>query len=400
MDVLAYFMSKWKWFLISILICGAAAYLVYATTPSTYFASATVIIKDPSNKTTSAGFDRYDNYINRVNVANEILQFQSKALMREVVQRLNADVSYRVKDDLRTRELYSSSPLSVRFIGAQPSSRMDLVLTPLSDTRARIDIKDSDGNTSRSLDLNLGDTTVVAPGDTLLVSRTDFFTNKWIGTGINVVKQPLAEVTNRYCANLGIQQEKDEGTILKLSVTDASPRRAEDVLNTLIQVYNEEAIADKNRVAVNTADFIQERLLIIESELGGVESDIESFKKSNEIVDLASTAGRYMGESEKYSAAANEIGTQLSIANYMKQRLADPAYASDIIPANTGLTPAIESQIADYNRQRLELDRMAEAAGANPRVGFRVGLLGWHSGCSGRCGRGQAFRGSRRSTGR
>ena len=66
-----------------------------------FFRSVTVIIKDPSNKTSTAGLDRYDNYINKVNVANEILQFRSKRLMREVVQRLHADVDYRMEKGLR-----------------------------------------------------------------------------------------------------------------------------------------------------------------------------------------------------------------------------------------------------------------------------------------------------------
>lgn len=94
-DLLVYLAGKWKWFLLSVLIFGGLAYLHYARSPLVYFRSATVIIKDPSNKTSTAGLDRYDNLINKVNVANEILQFRSKKLLREVVRRVNADVSYR-----------------------------------------------------------------------------------------------------------------------------------------------------------------------------------------------------------------------------------------------------------------------------------------------------------------
>ena len=50
-----------------------------------------------------------------------------------------------------------------------------------------------------------------------------------------------------------------------------SRSRGKDILNTLINVYNEAAIAEKNEVAVNTAAFINERLDIIEMELGNVE---------------------------------------------------------------------------------------------------------------------------------
>lgn len=95
-DLSVYLLSKWKWFVLSVLVFGGLAWYHYATSPLVFFRSVTVIIKDPSNKTSTAGLDRYDNYINKVNVANEILQFRSKRLMREVVQRLHADVDYRM----------------------------------------------------------------------------------------------------------------------------------------------------------------------------------------------------------------------------------------------------------------------------------------------------------------
>ena len=119
-DIFAYFVSKWQWFLISVLVCGGIAWYMYAKSPLVYYRSATVIIKDPSNKTSTAGLDRYDNFINKVNVANEILQFRSKRLMREVVKRIHADVNYRIEDGLRDNELYTLSPVVVSFVDDMP----------------------------------------------------------------------------------------------------------------------------------------------------------------------------------------------------------------------------------------------------------------------------------------
>ena len=49
-DLFVYLASKWKWFLLSVLVCGGIAWLNYASSPLVYFRSATVFIKDPSNK--------------------------------------------------------------------------------------------------------------------------------------------------------------------------------------------------------------------------------------------------------------------------------------------------------------------------------------------------------------
>ena len=121
-DLFMYLLSKWRWFVISLLVFAGIAWLVYASRPFVYFSSATVIIKDPSNKTTTAGLDRYDNFINKVNVANEILQFRSSKLFREVVQRVHADVSYKIDDKFRQLELYTQTPFSVNFVDVLPTN--------------------------------------------------------------------------------------------------------------------------------------------------------------------------------------------------------------------------------------------------------------------------------------
>ena len=157
---------------------------------------------------------------------------------------------------------------------------------------------------------------------------------------------------------------------MTLSLKDLSAARAEDMLNMLITVYNEEAIKDKNQIAVNTANFINERLIIIGEELGAVESDLESFKRDNQVVDISSSASMYMSETQKYGADAMELETQLRLAEYIKDYLTDPRKETDLIPANTGISDMnIESQITLYNTIKLKRDRLIDdSSDSNPVV--------------------------------
>ena len=365
-DLLVYFASRWKWFLVSVIVFGGLAWLHYARSPRVYFRSATVIIKDPSNKTSTAGLDRYDNFINKVNVANEILQFRSKRLMREVVLRVHADVSYRCKDGLHYDELYTQAPVSVSFHDMLPEQSMSLMVTPADSVSVMVSGLDGKGEPRR---VRLNDTVSVAQGS-LVVSPTNYYSPKWKNVPVQVTKMPLESMVNYYRGAVGIRQEEEESSILTLSLKDSSPARAEDVLNMLIAVYNEEAIRDKNQVAVNTANFINERLIIIEGELGGVESDLESFKRENRIVDIGSTAGMYMSESQKYNADALELETQLRLAAYIKDYLTDPKKETDLIPSNTGIGDQnIEGQISLYNAAKLKRDRLIDdSSERNPVV--------------------------------
>lgn len=367
-DLTMYLVSKWKWFLISIVICVGVAWLKYARAPFVYFRSATVIIKDPSNKTSTAGLDRYDNYINKVNVANEILQFRSKELLREVIQRTHADVSYQVKDGLRMNELYSLAPVSVSFVDATKEQGMAFTVIPQNEKQVVItDFASKEDKESYTVALN--DTLLLSTGR-IVVTATNFYGDKWKGQKVHVRKLPIDAMVAYYQGNIGIRQEEDESSILTLSMKDASAARAEDVLNMLITVYNEEAIKDKNQVAVNTAEFINERLVIIGQELGDVESNLETFKRDNQVVDISSSASMYMSETQKYNTDALELETQLRLASYIKDYLTDPKKETDLIPANTGISDMnIETQINQYNVAKLKRDKLiTDSSERNPVV--------------------------------
>ena len=367
-DLFMYLASQWKWFLLSILICGGIAWYNYARAPLVYFRSATVIIKDPSNKASTSGLDRFDNFINKVNVANEILQFRSKKLMREVVQRVHADVSYQIKDGLRSNELYNESPVLVSLPDALPEQSFSFTMT-LKDAKT-VTLSDFSGIESKpSYEVALNDTVAIIEGMNVVVTATNYLRDSWLNTPIRVQKLPVESMVNYYKNALGIQQEEEEASILTLALKDSSPARAEDVLNTLITVYNEEAIKEKNQVAVNTANFINERLIIIERELGNVESNLESFKQRNQIVDIASSAGMYMTESQKYNADAMELETQLRLANFIKDYLTDPGKETDLIPSNTGISDMnIENQISLYNAAKLKRDHLIDDSSVNNPV--------------------------------
>lgn len=371
-DVFLYLASKWKWFLLSVAVLGGLSWYHWAKSPLVYYRSATVIIKDPSSKTSTAGLDRFDNFINKVNVANEILQFRSKRLMREVVTRLHADVSYTVQDGLRRTELYTSSPVAVRFPDASPEQPLGLTVTAKDKGHVQLNGFQGFGPSAegRSLTVRLGDTVSVSAGLRVVVTATNDYGTGWQGRPVEVRKSPLDAVADRYRNSIGIQQEEEESSILTLSVKDNSAARAEDVLNMLITVYNEEAIKDKNQVAVNTADFINERLIIISRELGGVETELEDFKRTNLVVDLGATTGYTMGDAQKYGTEALELETQLRLAGYIKDYLTDPSKETGLIPSNTGISDMnIENQITLYNTAKLKRDRLlGESSENNPVV--------------------------------
>lgn len=368
-DLAVYLASKWKWYILSLLVCCGLAYYHYAKTPLTYFRSATIIIKDPSNKTVSAGLDRFDNYINKVNVANELLQFQSKNIIREVITRLNADVDYKVKTKLRFQELYTDAPVKVNFKNVMPERSIAFDLTIKSDKEVVLSNFQGLPGAKSSYKVKMNDS-ITVQSETIQVYPTDRLSKQNVGLTLHIIKKPVGAVVAYYRSNLGIRQESEESSIITLSLKDNNGNRAEDVLNTLINVYNEEALADKNQVSVNSANFINDRLIIIEKELGGVESDLLKYRVNNNIVNLAATTSQSIGQISAYGDEVVQQETQKKVAQYMKDYLVDPSKNSDLIPSNSGIGDSeIETQISQYNNLKLKRDRLIQdSSEENPVV--------------------------------
>ncbi|MBQ5653649.1 MAG: chromosome partitioning protein ParA, partial [Alistipes sp.] len=279
-----------------------------------------------------------------------------------------ADVSYTIEDGLRDKELYTASPIQVSFPEEIQNRRVAFTAT-LKDTKT-VELSDFEAlEDAKPMTVQLGDTVSIYAGE-IIITPTNFCNEQWAGREIRVTKSPINQMVGYFLANFGVRQESEEASILALSLKDNSPIRAEDMLNTLIAVYNEESIRDKNQVAINTANFINERLIIIERELGSVEQDLESYKVSNDMINLEATAGQAMTETTQHGANLIELETQLQYASYIRDYLTDPTKEIELIPANTGLSNMnIETQINQYNAMKLRRDKLiVDGNDSNPVI--------------------------------
>ena len=177
-------------------------------------------------------------------------------------------------------------------------------------------------------------------------------------------------VAKRYCSNLSVTLSNKESTVVVLSLEDNYPQRASDILSSLLDIYNEVWVMNKNRSARNTTDFINERLVIIEKELGGIEGELKNYKQDNKLTNVSALAQSYLEESSEYASKSFEVNNQLAIANFIKDYLNDPVNENALIPANLGLAAAnVESQIKEYNDLVLQRDRLRAGSGdRNPMI--------------------------------
>ena len=169
---------------------------------------------------------------------------------------------------------------------------------------------------------------------------------------------------------LSVSLDDEQSTIINLKYQDVSPERAEKVLNTIIQVYNDRWINDKRLMANSTARFIDDRLLLIDKELSHVDDSISTFKASHEITNLEQASGLYLQQQTESEAEILKLSNQMHMAQYILDILNDAKSRYNLLPVHTGLESGeAGDQIAQYNALLLKLKNSLEGTSTqNPII--------------------------------
>ena len=215
---------------------------------------------------------------------------------------------------------------------------------------------------------NIGDSIQTSAG-TLAISLTSQYENSFTGSTIQYSKEPADAVADSYTQKLRADLGNENATIINLSIDDASVQKAEDILNTLIEVYNEKWIQDKNQIAVSTSRFIGERLGVIENELGHVDENISNYKSEHLLPDVQAASSLYMSQSAENKKEIQTLTNQLTTAQYIRREL-NSKDMNQPLPTNSGIANVnIESQIGEYNKMVLDRNRLiANSSEKNPLV--------------------------------
>lgn len=367
-DFLFQFISKWYWFVISLAVTISAAVLYLLSTPSVYTRSATILIKDDSKNGSSKGGDMVDMsfFRSNTNINNELQTLKSSALMNNVVERLKLNETYTVKSGLRTQELYNTSPVVVTT-GNRTDKNTLIAFTITLESEKEFTLSDfvgNNGNISGNVKGKIG-TPVITPAGTVTLSKTKNYSPSYINTPIRFVRSSVQGMGEAYAARLNAILGSDKTTIIDLTISDYSPVKAEDILNTLIQVYNENWILDKNQIAVSTSQFINERLNVIEKELGNVDESISNYKSEHLLTDVNSTSNLYMSQSVESKRELTQLNDQLTMARHIRKELGKKSL-THTLPAGTGLESSnIQGQIGEYNTLVLDRNQLLASSGEN-----------------------------------
>lgn len=380
-ELYAAIVRQWKWILLSLMVCLGLAVLYLAWKPLGYTREAQVEIKEDGDSGSTSALAMFadlgiGNATN--NLYNEMAYFESPDLMAQVVERLGLQTNYIMKKGLRSTVLYGSGlPINVTFETLSDNIGGSFKVYIDEDGQiflSKFKVKNKKAPFDQKRAFKFGES-VMTPLGKIKIEKTPFFGKDKEEDDdkdytILIGRSSMKGAVESWLHKLSVSELRKEASVIDLTIVDGSPRRAEDVLNTMIQVYNEDWILSKNEVALASSDFIDERLTSLSKELSDVDSDISDFKSENQIPDLIASATLSMTEEQNARSAILALNNDLQLAKYLKDYIEKNDSPSKTLPTNLGMQNQVfDSQIAAHNTLVRNRNSMVDASSVeNPLV--------------------------------
>ncbi len=372
-DILFLCLGHWPWFLLSLLICGCVAWYEIRTTPQVYSRTAKLLIKSDSKQSIGGvadGLSAVGINKNNANVSNELIALKAPVLYEELVRQLGLNTTYSRTGRLLDKELYgTASPIKVEFIdlGERDRARMTVQL----DGKGGINIEHQSYGGQSSDEIvpaTFDDTLKCLMGRVIFKKTSSYWVNNVFEIHVN--RMSVYDMAGICSSRTSVYAPDKEASIINISYNDVSYQRAEDVLNKLIVLYNQNWVKDRNQVSIATSKFIGERLAVIEEELSDVEDNISDYKSSNHLPENGTLSSTYLTQSMQTDLQIEDLNSQLYMCRYVRDYISNPENENQLLPANSGIGGgSTEGLIANYNSLLLTRNEvLSQSSLTNPVV--------------------------------
>lgn len=313
--------ENWYWFVASLLVAFAGAYMVNRYAQPMYSLSSTLIFKENRAMSGISGSEDIMKGINfspANSISNEIMVLSSYSLNRQVIDNLNLRVSYYAigRRGIRETLIYPEPPYFVLpDEGTRNLNNYPVMVTILNDSLYLLEINDKYDFRRK---MKFGEK----------VTHQDFHfrleanpaqISAYKGRKVYFMFNDLNQLANQFRHRLTINQNDQNGSVITLTVRNTNTLLAADYLNELTKVYVSFGLDQKNQTATNTIDFIDSQLSSISDSLSHAEDNLQNFRLTNKVVDL-SQKGSMMYS--KLSEVQNERAMVMMKINYYNYLLA------------------------------------------------------------------------------
>lgn len=349
--------SYWYLFALSAIVLFTYNYIENRYAIYTYGTNATIILKDELQSTQQVvgGLGLFGS---RKNIENEIGVFKSYALSQTALDELDFDISYFKYEKFRSDvDLYQSTPFIVIPDTVKKfSDRLNCKLTFLSENKLRLEIE----SLNIIKEVTFGDYFYSDKLNFKIIKneKYSFDYKKLIGNQYYFYKNSRNSLINSYSNRLNVDLRSPNSSILWLWISGTVPQRIVNYTNKIIEVYLRKRLDEKNRIVINTINFIDMQLASVVDSISVTEDSLQLFKQNNQVLDIGKEAEMLFDEFVEFQNEKKLLGLKRNLYIYIQKDINNGNDMENIIsPLFIDIQDAVlVSYIQEYQKLKAEED--------------------------------------------
>ncbi|MGQ8338415.1 GumC family protein [Sunxiuqinia sp. A32] len=336
-------LRKWYWFVLAVMLGGAAGYYRTETTPSTFSSNSLILIKEEDASSNLLGNVNPFMFKNRGKIENYIGTLTSYSLNRKALDELGWFCEWYIDRPMLDQQLYGNEPFSMTI----EASSYNLQYTPIyikliGDNQYQINVDATVFHRGREMDLVFSQKGELGvPFESEYFNFTLYAKDYQKGFDYYFILKDMDYQTMNYISSLTVEPLQDGADMINLQITDNVPQKAVDYLNELNRQFIKYGLDEKNRRSRNTIDFIDRQLSEVIDTLGAAGRNLTNYRSKNQIVDLSQESGLIVQQLVQLDTERSKEKSSYDYFINLKEYLNDTEKMKQVVsPSVVGITDA------------------------------------------------------------
>jgi tyrosine-protein kinase Etk/Wzc len=334
-------------FIISLFIAGLISYMYLRYTTPRYRVVGTLLIKNENSNSANEKFNELFLFKSTGKIDDQIEVLRSKTLMQRVVKKLGLENTTYAIGKIKTSNVYQGAPAKVRLLSIRDSARgLSFNIKLVDEQRFNLNGKLYSFNSK----IETGDANffIELTGIPFPKDIKEYIFN-WV---------PANKIAESYVGGLTVKPVSYGANVLQLSYNTDNVRLGKDILNQLMEEYNQANIEDKNTIAAKTKIFIDDRLRIITEELDQVERSLQGFKEKYQVVDIAKQSEVFLDNMKDVESQFQEQSMRSGVVKIMEDYLGSSSNKYSRVSSSFGIDDPVFARLAnEFNQAQLEREQ-------------------------------------------
>ena len=372
-------LKNWKVFLVSALLFLGMGVLYLLVKNPVYTVDALVLLREDDKKSSMgsmssismlSGAGDFSSIMGSKNIDNEVTVLNTRKIMKQSILDLNLYVVCKSRDGLKKVNLYPNCPFNITVDPLEVDTIMkdlEFSIKPLLGNQYKVSGKYGDAKFEQIV--SQFPASVKTPSINVNIDKKSQHNPTKKERKIDVtITNPnvLAVLLNR---EMSVGATSKKTSVIKFLMQTDNVKLSQDLINRMIELFNQYAIDDKNLITGRTHEFVIERLSKITEELSVVERQVENYKRENQLTDISSEARMFLGQMGEYEKLRNEAQIQLNMIQYIGEYVKNVENKEKLIPSLGIEDRGLLTTIDKYNEVLIERDNLERSSSkSNPAV--------------------------------